>query len=209
MITRRDLLTAVGAVAVFSTIPRVTVAADAAGDPEKWIVDISNDILNLIRSDAKLAAADPQRVRQFVDDKVMPVVDFLRMTRMAVGPKWRSASPEQRAELQALFREQLTRVYSGALATVKDQTVKLAPKRIKPTETDAIVRTLLTSPGKPDMRINYRLKKVKGEWRIIDVDVEGIWLVDNYRNQFAGVVNNSGIEGLIKALREKNSQPVS
>lgn len=105
-----------------------------------------------------------------------------------------------------LFREQLIRVYSGALATVKDQTVKLAPNRVKPTQTDAIVRTLLVSPGKPDMRINYRLKKVKGEWRIIDVDVEGIWIVDNYRTQFSSVANQSGIEGLIKTLREKNEQ---
>lgn len=81
--------------------------------------------------------------------------------------------------------------------------MKLAPNRVKPTETDAVVRTLLVSPGKPDMHINYRLKKVNGEWRIIDVDVEGIWLVDNYRNQFASVVNTDGIEGLIKSLREK------
>ena len=100
----------------------------------------------------------------------------------------------------------LLRHYSGALATVKDQTFKLAPNRVKPTATDAIVRTLLVSPGKPDMRINYRLKKVKGEWRIIDVDVEGIWIVDNYRTQFASVANQSGIEGLIKTLREKNEQ---
>ena len=105
-----------------------------------------------------------------------------------------------------LFREQLIRVYSGALATIKDQTVKLAPNRVKPTATDAIVRTLLVAPGKPDIRMNYRLKKIKSEWRIIDVDVEGIWVVDNYRTQFSSVANQSGIEGLIKTLREKNEQ---
>lgn len=172
-------------------------------DPDAWILEMSNKILNDIRGNAKLAAADPAEVKKFVDNVVMPAVDFLRMTRMAVGPKWRQATAEQRTELQRLFRAQLTNVYSGALATVKDQTVKLAPNRVKPTETDAVVRTLLVSPGKPDMRINYRLKKVNGEWRIIDVDVEGIWLVDNYRNQFASVVNTDGIEGLIKSLREK------
>ena len=198
MISRRLLLTAAGAAVLVGTSVWATET-----DPDAWILEMSNRILNDIRGNAKLAAADPAEVKKFVDNVVMPAVDFLRMTRMAVGPKWRQATAEQRTELQRLFRVQLTNVYSGALATVKDQTVKLAPNRVKPTETDAIVRTLLVSPGKPDMRINYRLKKVNGEWRIIDVDVEGIWLVDNYRNQFASVVNTDGIEGLIKSLREK------
>lgn len=198
MISRRLLLTAAGAAALAGT---PVWAAET--DPNAWIVEMSNRILEDIRGNAKLAAADPAEVKKFVDNVVMPAVDFLRMTRMAVGPKWRQATPEQRTELQQLFRAQLTNVYSGALATVKDQTVKLAPNRMKPTDTDAVVKTLLVSPGKPDMRINYRLKKVKGEWRIIDVDVEGIWLVDNYRNQFASVVNTDGIEGLIKSLRDK------
>lgn len=206
MITRRTLAAVAAALGLLTQIPAVLAAADAKGDPETWVVEISNNILSRIKGDAKLAQADPQQVRKFVDEMVMPVVDFVRMTRMAVGPKWRTATPEQRTELQSFFRAQLTNVYSGALATVKDQTVKLAPNRVKPTETDAIVRTLLVAPGKPDMRINYRLKKVKGEWRIIDVDVEGIWLVDNYRSQFASVVNSSGIDGLIKSLREKVGQ---
>ena len=196
MISRRLLLTAAGAAVLVGTSVWATET-----DPDAWILEMSNRILNDIRGNAKLAAADPAEVKKFVDNVVMPAVDFLRMTRMAVGPKWRQATAEQRTELQRLFRVQLTNVYSGALATVKDQTVKLAPNRVKPTETDAVVRTLLVSPGKPDMRINYRLKKVNGEWRIIDVD--GIWLVDNYRNQFASVVNTDGIEGLIKSLREK------
>lgn len=198
MISRRLLLTAAGAATLVGTSVWATET-----DPDAWILEMSNKILNDIRGNAKLAAADPAEVKKFVDNVVMPAVDFLRMTRMAVGPKWRQATAEQRTELQRLFRAQLTNVYSGALATVKDQTVKLAPNRVKPTETDAVVRTLLVSPGKPDMHINYRLKKVNGEWRIIDVDVEGIWLVDNYRNQFASVVNTDGIEGLIKSLREK------
>ncbi len=201
MITRRMVLSAAAAVAATLSIP--AWAGLQQDDPDGWIVGMSNKIIGDIKNNAKLAAADPSEVKKFVDDVVMPAVDFVRMTRMAVGPKWRQATEEQRTELQRLFRAQLTNVYSGALASVKDQTVKLAPNHAKATETDAVVRTLLVSPGKPDMRINYRLKKVKGDWRIIDVDVEGIWLVDNYRNQFAAIVNTDGIEGLIKSLKEK------
>lgn len=210
MISRRDLLAAAGAAlagALFVSNPVLAATAgDDTGDPEAWVLAITNDILNTIRADSGLASADLQRVQKFVDEKVMPVVDFVRMTRTAVGPKWRQATAEQRTELQKLFREQLIRVYSGALATVKDQTVKLAPNRVKPTATDAIVRTLLVSPGKPDTRINYRLKKTDGHWRIIDVDVEGIWLVNNYRTQFSSVANQSGIDGLIESLRQKNAE---
>lgn len=209
MLGKRRFLAAMSVAAAMTVVPFSACLAaqpDAKGSPDEWVVEISNKILQDIRDDAKLSQADPARVRRFVDEQIMPVVDFERMTRTAVGPKWRQASAQQRQELMDLFREQLIRVYSGALATVKDQTVKLAPNRVKPTATDAIVRTLLVSPGKPDMRINYRLKKVKQEWRIIDVDVEGIWIVDNYRTQFSSVANQSGIDGLIKALREKNEQ---
>ena len=203
---RRVLIQSVMSVGLLSVASMPALALDATGDPERWILDLSNEMLSTIRSDAKLMQGDPERVRQFVNDKVMPVVDFLRMTRMCVGPQWRKATPEQREELQHQFREQLTRVYSGALATIKDQKVELAPNRVKPALGEAIVRTLMTAPGKPDMRINYRLKKVDGSWRIIDVDVEGIWLVTNYRQQFASVINSSGIEGLIKTLKAKNAR---
>lgn len=208
MLTRRELIAVAGSLALFGIAPMSMAADDATGDPDQWILGISNKILNAIKTDSELASGDAQKVKKFVDELVMPVVDFERMTRTAVGPKWRQATPEQRTELQTLFREQLTRVYSGALSTVKDQGVKLAPNRVKPTQTDALVRTLLTTPGKPDVRVNYRLKKVKGAWRIVDVDVEGIWLVENYRTQFSGVVNQSGIEGLIKTMREKLLEPV-
>ena len=132
MISRRLLLTAAGAATLVGTPVWATET-----DPDAWILEMSNKILNDIRGNAKLAAADPAEVKKFVDNVVMPAVDFLRMTRMAVGPKWRQATAEQRTELQRLFRAQLTNVYSGALATVKDQTVKLAPNRVKPTETGA------------------------------------------------------------------------
>jgi len=204
MMTRRELLVATGWLLMANAFP--AFAADPAGDPDAWVLELSNAILDAIRKDKKLAEADPEHVRKFVDELVMPAVDFLRMTRMSVGPKWRNANEQQREELQQLFREQLIRVYSGALSSVKSQVAKLDANRVKPTEKDALVRTKLVEAGKPDIHLHYRLKKVDGRWRIVDVNVEGIWLVDNYRNQFASVVNSKGIEGLIETLRQKNSE---
>ncbi len=205
MIARRTLFAALIASIAVSPMSFVW-AADQSGDPDQWVLEMSNKILDLIRNDKKLQAGDTARIQAFVDEVVMPTVDFLRMTRMSVGPKWRGASAEQRKELQELFRDQLIRVYSGALASVKGQKAKLAPNRVKPTDKDALVRTLLYETGKPDIRIDYRLKKVDGLWHIVDVNVEGIWLVDNYRNQFSSVVNSSGIEGLIRELKSKNAE---
>ena len=203
MIARRTLLTAALASALLS--PAFAFAADQGGDPDQWVLEMSNKVLDTIRGDAKLKAGDVERIQGFVDEIVMPAVDFLRMTRMCVGPKWRQATSEQREKLQVLFRNQLISVYSGALTAVKGQKAKLAPNRVKPTEKDALVRTLLVEVGKPDIHLDYRLKKVDGFWRIVDVNVEGIWLVDNYRNQFSSVLNTSGIEGLISELEKKNA----
>lgn len=203
MITRRSFFTVAVAAATVFSIPAAFAVADPTSDPNEWILAISNDILQAIRTDAKLGEADPAKVRQFVDEKIMPVVDFSRMTRSAVGPKWRTATPEQRQTLQGLFRDQLISVYSGALAQVKNQTVKLAPNRVQPSATSALVRTLLVNPGKPDTHLDYRLIKENGAWRIVDVNVEGMWLVDNYRSQFSSTVNAQGIDGLIKALQAK------
>lgn len=202
---RRQLLLVSCAALMSLGVSLPSFAADSRGNPETYIVELSNEMLDVIRGNRDLIDANPQKVREFVSQRVMPVVDFLRMTRMCVGPKWREASTEQRATLQHEFREQLTRVYSTAFATLQSQRVKLAPNHVKATEKDALVRTILYESGKPDMRVDYRLKKVDGQWRIIDVNVEGIWFVENYRNQFAGVLNSSGIDGLIKTLKEKNA----
>ena len=118
MIGKRRLLTAMGAAVVLAAITGPAAwAADAKGDPEQWIVEISNKILEDIRTDAQLSQADPARVRRFVDEQIMPVVDFERMTRTAVGPKWRQATKEQRKELMDLFREQLIRVGRALFAS--------------------------------------------------------------------------------------------
>jgi phospholipid transport system substrate-binding protein len=205
MMQRRDFVAAACAAVLCGSSAFALAAPDPKGDPEKWIFDLSNEMLATIRSDEKLKSGDAAAVQAFVSDKVMPSVDFVRMTRMAVGPSWRNASAEQRQELQKLFRELLIRVYSGALSMVSNQSVELAPSRVKPEGDDIVVRTLMKQPGKPDTHLDYRVKLVKGEWRIINVNAEGVWIVENYRSQFAPIAASKGNEGLIEALREKIS----
>jgi len=139
-----------------------------------------------------------------VDKRVMPHVNFARMTALAVGRNWRSATPDQQQQIMNEFRHLLLLTYSGALREVSDTSVRLMPLRAKPEDTIVIVRTQVLRPGKEAIQLDYRLEKSGDGWKIFDLNVLGLWLVEHYRNQFAQVVTASGIDGLIKSIQEKN-----
>ena len=201
---RRELLAASLLAAAFGAAPAAAADAD---DPWGWVVRISNDILDAIRADEKLHSGDADALRALVDRQVMPSVDFTMMTRMTVGPKWRQATKEDRARLMTGFERLLIRVYAGALANIKDHRCELRPTRSRKLADELVVRTLLKSTGQPDIGLDYRIYRNKaGEWKIVDVNVEGIWMVENYRSQFASTLNQDGIPGLIRLLEEKGEE---
>ena len=171
--------------------------------PDALVMRISTDVLDAVKADKSIQSGDVQKVILLVDAKVMPSVNFKRMTASAVGKFWRQATPEQQQRLQDEFKTLLIRTYSGALAQVKDQTVQLKPMRSKPEDEDVVVRTEVRGKGEPVM-LDYRLEKAAGGWKIYDVSVLGVWLVENYRNSFAQEIGASGIDGLIGKLAEKN-----
>jgi len=125
------------------------------------------------------------------------------MTASAVGRYWRQATPEQQQKLQAEFKTLLVRTYSGALAQVKEQTVQLKPFRAKPEDQEVVVRTEVRGKGEP-IQLDYRMEKRPDGWKIYDVNVLGVWLVENYRNSFAQEISAGGIDGLIAKLAERN-----
>lgn len=201
---RRELLAASLLAAAFGAAPAAAADAD---DPWGWVVRISNEILDAIRADEKLHSGDADALRALVDRQVMPSVDFTMMTRMTVGPKWRQATKEDRARLMTGFERLLIRVYAGALANIKDHRCELRPTRSRKLADELVVRTLLKSTGQPDIGLDYRIYRNKaGEWKIVDVNVEGIWMVENYRSQFASTLNQDGIPGLIRLLEEKGEE---
>jgi phospholipid transport system substrate-binding protein len=177
--------------------------AQAVKPPDDLIKEVSIDVLDAVKSDQAVQAGDVQRVIALVDAKVMPYVNFQRMTSLAVGRYWRMASPEQKQRLQDEFKILLVRTYSGALAQVKDQTVQLRPMRSTPDATDVVVRTEVRGRGDP-IQLDYRLEKSDTGWKIYDVNVLGVWLVENYRNSFAQEIGANGIDGLIAKLAGRN-----
>jgi len=178
------------------------MAADVA--PDTMILNLSVEVLDAIRNDKAIKAGDFDRVQKLVNERILPKVDFDKMTRLSVGRAWRTATPEQRAALTEQFRLLLMRTYSGALSKVSDQKVRLRPSRDEASATDVIVRTqVVPSQGDP-IGLDYRLEKTDAGWKIYDLNILGVWLVENYRNEFGQTLNQGGVDGLIQALTKKN-----
>jgi len=182
-------------------------ALAAAPAPDVLIRQVSTEVLETARNDKAIQAGDVARVAALVENKVMPHVDFEVVTRSAVGPQWRSASAEQRSRLQAEFKQLLIRVYAGALTELRDQTVQITRTQPVQGSTQVIVQSEVRGKGEP-VKLDYRLDKRGAagaeSWKIIDVNVAGLWLVQNYRTQFAQELSKGGIDGLIAALVERN-----
>ncbi|MET4578795.1 MlaC/ttg2D family ABC transporter substrate-binding protein [Ottowia thiooxydans] len=179
-------------------------AADEA--PDAMIRRLSVEVLDTIRSDKSLQSGDVARVMAVVDSKIMPNVNFRRMTASATGPGWRKATPDQQQKLQQEFKTLLVRTYAGALRQVSDQSIEVRPMRAADTDKEVMVRTLVRGKGEP-VQLDYRMEKTPGQgagWKIYDLNVAGIWLVDTYRPQFAQQINSNGIDGLVSSLVERN-----
>lgn len=181
----------------------VLAHAQAGKAPDALIKEVSSDVLDAVKADKSIKQGDVQKVITLVDTKVMPYVDFQRMTASAVGRYWRQATPDQQKRLQEEFKILLVRTYSGALAQVQDQTVELKPMRGTPTDTEVVVKTEIRGRGDP-VQLDYRLEQTPDGWKIYDVNVLGVWLVENYRNSFSQEISAGGIDGLIAKLVARN-----
>jgi phospholipid transport system substrate-binding protein len=181
------------------------VGAQAQGTaPEALIKEVSTDVLDAVKADKTIQGGDLRKVIALVDQKVLPYVNFQRMTASAVGRYWKQATPEQQKRLQEEFKLLLVRTYSGALSQVSsEQTVELRPMRSTPTDNEVVVRTEIKGKGDP-IQLDYRLEKAGDSWKIYDVNVLGVWLVENYRNSFAQEIGANGIDGLIAKMAERN-----
>jgi phospholipid transport system substrate-binding protein len=178
--------------------------AQAPVAPDALVRQISTEVIDTVKADKEIQAGNLGRIIALVDAKVMPHVNFQRMTAIAVGRAWRTATPDQQKRLLDEFKTLLVRTYSGALTQVKDQTVQLKPLRAGADDPEVVVRTEVRGKGDP-IQLDYRLEKTPAGWKIYDVNVLGVWLADtSFKSQFAPIVANSGLDGLIGNLAELN-----
>ena len=179
-------------------------AAPATEAPDALVKRISQDVIDTAKSDKGIQAGDINRVNALVETKILPYVDFQRMTSLAAGRHWRTATPDQQQRLSAEFRTLLVYTYSGALSQIKNETVEFKPLRADPSDTEVEVRSQVNVARGEPVLLNYRVAKSPTGWKIYDINVMGAWLVETYKSSFNSEISKGGIDGLIKTLADKN-----
>lgn len=172
--------------------------------PDQMIRRVTDEVMAAVRENRDIQRGDLDSIRRLVEQKIVPHLDFARTTALATGPYWRQATPQQRQQLQDEFRALLMHTYASALAQVRDQKISYDPLRAAPDETDVVVSAHASNSRGEPVDFGYRLIRHDDGWKVYDVNVLGVWMVQAYRQSFAEQIRQSGIDGLIKALAEKN-----
>lgn len=184
----------------------VPARAQVALAPDALAKSVTDDVLAVLRSDKDIQAGNTGKVVDLVEKKVLPHFDFARMTRLAVGPNWRKASPEQQKSLINEFRTLLVHTYAATFVAYRDQTIDYRPSRMQPNDTEVVIKSLINQPGGKPVTVDYKMEKSASGWKVYDVVVADLSLVQNYRGSFETEVRKGGIDGLIRALVDKNKQ---
>lgn len=172
--------------------------------PDVLIRKTVDEVITIVKQDKDIQAGDQKKIIALVDAKVLPHFDFERMTQLAVGRPWRTATPEQRQALVTEFRNMLVRTYTKVFTVYIDQKVDVKPVKLAPDATEATVLTTITQPGSQPVPVNYEMRKADTGWKAYDIFIEGVSMVMSYRGTFATQIKENGIDGLIKTLSEKN-----
>ncbi len=177
--------------------------------PDALIKRLSTEIIDAAKTDKSIQSGNRQRINDLVEVKVLPHINFERMTSLAVSKSWRTATPEQQKQLVTEFRTLLIHTYSGAITQIRDQRVEFKPFRSAPDDTEVEVKSLVIQTRGEPLQLSYRLEKTASGWKIFDINVLGAWLVETYKGSFSAEVNKNGVDGLIKTLTEKNKKLAS
>lgn len=189
----------------------VTATAASADPlaPDALVKNTANEVLDIIKKDKDIQNGDMRKITALAEEKILPHFNFDRMSRMVLGKHWNRASKDQQQQFIKQFRSLLIRTYASALAKYRNQTIEYKPLRMQPSDTEVTVKTQILQSGGPALPIDYSLGKEDSVWLVYDVKIEGVSLVTNYRGQFSTEVRQSGMEGLIQRLADKNKQPTS
>jgi phospholipid transport system substrate-binding protein len=203
-----QLIMTAAAVAISTSV--IAAPAPASSEaPDVLVKRISNDVIDTVKSDKDIQSGNSRKIMDLVNAKILPYVDAQKMTQQAAGRYWRQATPEQQKQLSDEFRTLLVYTYSGALSTIRNETVEFKPFRADPADTDVEVQSQVNMTRGEPITLNYRLSKTPQGWKIYDINVLGAWLVQTYTSTFSSEISKGGIDGLIKKLHDRNEQLAS
>ncbi len=190
---------------VAAVLALAAFSVQAQDAPDVLAKRVTDEVLTVLRADKDIQAGNTKKLLDLVEAKILPHFNFSHMTRLAVGAPWRQASPAQQEKLTAEFKALLVNTYTSAFSQYRDQTIEYRPFKMAPSDTDVVVRSLIKQKGGQDpIDINYAMEKIDNSWKVYDVVIAGVSLVQNYRSSFASEIQKSGIDGLIASLAAKN-----
>jgi phospholipid transport system substrate-binding protein len=201
---RFERLARARAALTFLLAAAISLPALAQEAPDAVVKRVATDVINSIKADPAIQAGNEARIREVLEVKLLPNFDFTRMTSLAMGKNWRTATPEQQKRITDEFRALLVRTYSGALNSYRNETIDYKPLRMNPADTDVTVRTVVLRAAGSPIQIDYSMAKMPDGWKAYDVIVGGVSLVTNYRDEFNDQVQKGGVDGLIKTLTDRN-----
>lgn len=182
-------------------------APTAAAAPDAVVRKTTEDIIASLKKNKATYARDMSKLYAMVDERVLPLFDFERMSQWVLGRYWRQASEDQRSRFVQEFRTLLVRTYATALLNYTDQKVVIQPTQ-KKNEREAVVKTeVQQGSGAPAVPIQYSFYKSASDWKVFDVTIDGVSLVANYRGTYASKVKQQGIDGLIASIAASNARP--
>ena len=197
---------------LFASLAALTLLVVAQGEakaaevaPDVLVKTTTQEVVAILKKDKELQT-DSRKIYALVDAEILPHFDFNRMTMLAVGKHWQRATPAQRQSLVQEFRTLLVRTYASSLTAFNNQTIEFKPFSMPPGATDVTVRTQVRQPGAQPIPIDYSMEKTSFGWKVYDVAIDGVSLVTNYRSSFSAEVRQSGIDGLIRTLANRNQQ---
>jgi phospholipid transport system substrate-binding protein len=190
---------------MFSFFAGTVSAAEAMTAPDVLARGVTDDVLATLRSDKAIQSGDQKKARELIESKIAPHFHFAGMTQLALGKNWSAANPEQRKALIAEFRALLVQTYTASLLLYKDQKIEYRPLKLAADDTDVLVRSLVRqSGGGEPVQVDYGMEKTAAGWKVYNVKIAGVSLVESYRSTFNAEIQRNGMDGLIKTLRDKN-----
>lgn len=187
----------------------LTVAPASAGDPHPALALVkqtTDQMLTRLRADRDKLKQNPELVNQLVEEVVLPHFDFETISASVLGKYWKRLDADQQRRFRDAFKLLLLRTYANALVDNMDRKIEFEPVRSSPDATDVTVRTSIPQDGEFPIPVNYSLELIDNQWKVYDVEIDGLSLVANYRSTFAKEINKSGLDGLIKLLEQRNKE---
>ena len=177
--------------------------------PDELVKNTTQEVISVIKQDKDIQSGDRAKIYALVEEKVLTHFDFRRMSQLAMGKNWRQATPEQQDAIIKEFRSLLVRTYAVSLSQYRDQKIEIKPTKLEPDAKDATVKSLFIQNGREPVTVDYLMYKIPAGWKVFNITVEGVSLVENYRSTFNDQVRKNGVDGLIKTLAERNKEAES